>query len=41
MKPGAKLGDEYQSRSLPVAKRRLYEAGVRLAMVLNEAVPEQ
>ena len=25
--PGAKLGDAYQSRSLPVAKRRLYQAG--------------
>jgi S1/P1 Nuclease len=31
------LGDEYQAKSLPVAKRRLYQAGVRLAMVLNEA----
>jgi hypothetical protein len=39
MKPGAKLGDAYYERSLPVAKRRLYEAGVRLARVLNEAFP--
>jgi hypothetical protein len=36
MKPGAKLGDDYQARSLPVAKRRLYQAGMRLAMVLND-----
>ena len=33
---GAKLGDAYYERSLPVAKRRLYQDGVRLAMVLNE-----
>jgi hypothetical protein len=39
MKPGAKLGDEYQARSLPVAKRRVYEAGVRLALLLNETLP--
>jgi S1/P1 Nuclease len=38
IKPGAKLGDEYQARSLPVAKRRLYQAGVRLAWVLNEGL---
>jgi S1/P1 Nuclease len=37
MKPGAKLGDAYQEKSLPVAKERLYRASVRLAMVLNEA----
>jgi hypothetical protein len=38
IKPGAKLGDEYQARGLPVAKRRLYHSGVRLALVLNEAL---
>jgi hypothetical protein len=38
MKPGAKLGDAYQTRSLPVAKRRLYQAGLRLTLVLNQAV---
>ena len=38
MKPGTKLGDDYQAMSLPVAKRRLYQAGARLAMVLNEAL---
>jgi hypothetical protein len=37
MKPGTKLGDAYQEKALPVAKQRLYQAGVRLAMVLNEA----
>jgi hypothetical protein len=38
IKPGAKLGDAYQERSLPVVKQRLYQAGVRLAGVLNEAL---
>jgi hypothetical protein len=38
LKPGAKLGDVYQQRSLPVVKDRLYRAGARLAMVLNEAL---
>jgi hypothetical protein len=40
IKPGAKLGDAYQERNLPVVKQRLYQAGVRLAWVLNEAWPE-
>ena len=39
MKSGAKLGDAYQAKSLPVAKQRLYRAGARLAWVLNEAFP--
>jgi hypothetical protein len=39
MEPGAKLACDYQSRNLPVAKRRLYQAGVRLGRVLNEAFP--
>jgi hypothetical protein len=38
IKPGAELGDAYQARGLPVAKRRLYQAGVRLATVLNETL---
>jgi hypothetical protein len=38
IKPGAKLGDVYQQRSLPVVKERLYRAGIRLARVLNEAL---
>ena len=37
-KPGAKLGDPYQAKSLPVAKRRLYQAGARLALVLNRTL---
>jgi hypothetical protein len=40
IKPGAKLGDADQDANLPVAKRRLYRAGVRRAGVLNEAFPE-
>jgi hypothetical protein len=39
IKPGRRLGDEYQTENLPVVKRRLYQAGVRLAMVLNEVCP--
>jgi hypothetical protein len=38
IKPGAQLGDEYQARGLPVAKRRLYHPGVRLASVWNEVL---
>jgi hypothetical protein len=41
IKPGCKLGDEYQAENLPVVKRRLYQAGVRLAMVINEVWPEE
>jgi hypothetical protein len=37
IKPGAKLADAYLEKSLPVVRRRLYLAGVRLAGVLNEA----
>jgi hypothetical protein len=40
IKPGAKLGDAYQEANLPMARRRLYQAGARLAWVLNEAFPE-
>jgi hypothetical protein len=36
IKPGRRLGDEYQAENLPVVRRRLYQGGVRLAMVLNE-----
>jgi hypothetical protein len=39
LKPGQKLSDSYLNANLPVARRRLYQAGVRLAMVLNEAFP--
>lgn len=36
LRKGAKLGEAYQARNLPVARERLYLGGVRLAMVLNE-----
>jgi hypothetical protein len=39
IKPGRNLGDEYQAENLPVVKRRLFQAGARLTMVLNEAFP--
>jgi nuclease S1 len=41
MKPGANLGDDYQAANLPVAKRRLYQAGARLAWVLDEVFQER
>ena len=37
IKSGAKLGDAYQERGLPVTKPRLYQAGAWLAWVLNRA----
>jgi hypothetical protein len=40
IKPGAKLADDYQARSLPVAKRRLHQASIRLAWVLNQVIAE-
>jgi hypothetical protein len=40
LKPGQKLGDVYLNANLPVARRRLYQAGVRLAKVLNDAFPD-
>jgi hypothetical protein len=36
IKPGARLSDSY-IEATPYVRRRLYQAGVRLAMVLNEA----
>jgi nuclease S1 len=36
MKSGQKLGDAYLNANLPVVRRRLYQGGIRLAMVLNE-----
>jgi nuclease S1 len=41
IKPGAKLGDAYQAKSLPIAKECLYRASARLAMVLNEVWPDR
>jgi hypothetical protein len=40
LKPGQKLGDAYLESNLPVVRRRLYQGGVRLAMVLNAAFAE-
>ena len=40
IEPGARLGDAYQHANLPGAKRRLYQACVRLAWVLNEVFRE-
>ena len=37
LKPGEKLTDAYLKANLPAVRRRLYQAGVRLAIVLNEA----
>lgn len=36
--PGAKLGDAYEGRHLPIAERRLLQASARLARLLNEAL---
>ena len=36
IRPGTKLGEPYRAKNLPVARQRLYQGGVRLAMVLNE-----
>ena len=41
LKSGQKLGDAYRRANLPVVRQRLYQAGVRLAMVLNEAFAER
>ncbi len=40
LKPGQKLSDAYYHGNLPVVQRRLYQASVRLATLLNEAFPE-
>jgi hypothetical protein len=36
---GNQAGDGYKAKNLPIAKERLYRAGARLAMVLNESFP--
>jgi hypothetical protein len=41
IKSGQKLGEEYQARQLPVVRRRLCQAGLRLAGVLNDAFAER
>jgi nuclease S1 len=40
LKSGQKLSDAYLDANLPVVRRRLYQASVRLAMVLNQAFAE-
>jgi S1/P1 Nuclease len=40
IKSGENLGDAYLNANRPVVRRRLYQCGVRLAMVLNETWPE-
>jgi hypothetical protein len=41
LKSGQQLGDAYAylEANLPVVRQRLYQASVRLALVLNEALP--
>jgi hypothetical protein len=41
LRPGQKLGDAYFNTHLPAVRKRLYLAGMRLAIVLNEIFPEQ
>jgi hypothetical protein len=36
MKPGTKLGEEYFQMALPIVRRQLAKAGVRVAWVLNQ-----
>jgi hypothetical protein len=38
VKSGQKLGDDYQAVHLPVVRKRLAQAGMRLAWVLNVAL---
>ncbi len=40
LRPGQKLGEQYHEQNIPVVRQRLYQAGVRLAWVLNEAFPD-
>jgi hypothetical protein len=39
MNKGAKLGQEYQDASLPIARKRVAMSGVRLAALLNATFP--
>jgi hypothetical protein len=36
IRPGAKLGDAYEEKSLPVIRERLYRTAIGLAIVLKE-----
>ncbi len=40
IKPGRKLSREYHDTHLPVVRRRLCQAGLRLAVVLNECLSD-
>jgi hypothetical protein len=40
LKSGQKLGEAYLQANLPTVRRRLYQKSVRLALLLNEAFPE-
>jgi hypothetical protein len=41
IKSGEKLGRQYFDANIPVARRRLCQAGLRVAWVLNETFAEQ
>ena len=41
IKSGAKLGDKYQTKNVPVVRQRLCQAGLRLAKGLSEALSAQ
>jgi hypothetical protein len=38
LRRGARIGEAYEKANLPIARERLEEAGVRLAVLLNEAL---
>jgi nuclease S1 len=40
IKSGEKLSDAYLKANLPVVRQRLFQGGVRLAMMLNDVFPE-
>jgi hypothetical protein len=40
LKSGQKLSDAYVTANMPIVRQRLYQAGIRLARVLNEAFAE-
>jgi hypothetical protein len=38
---GSRLADAYVEASMPVVRERLYRAGIRLAMLLNDVWPAE
>jgi S1/P1 Nuclease len=40
LKSGQKLGDAYLKANMPVLRQRLYEGGVRTAILLNRALQQ-